>query len=70
VEGREELLAEDAAHVPQPRHEHPFLAPARLAVLGRLGDGDDVGKVIAFLVSDAGAWVTGQILEASGGFRL
>jgi NAD(P)-dependent dehydrogenase (short-subunit alcohol dehydrogenase family) len=38
--------------------------------LGRLGDGDDIGKVVAFLVSDDSAWVTGEILEVSGGFRL
>ena len=38
--------------------------------LGRLGSGDDIGKVVAFLLSDDSAWVTGEILEVSGGFRL
>jgi len=38
--------------------------------LGRLGDGDDVGKVIATVLSDDFAWVTGQNIEASGGFNL
>jgi NAD(P)-dependent dehydrogenase (short-subunit alcohol dehydrogenase family) len=38
--------------------------------LGRLGDGDDVGKVIAALLSDECAWITGQNIEASGGFNL
>jgi NAD(P)-dependent dehydrogenase (short-subunit alcohol dehydrogenase family) len=38
--------------------------------LGRLGEGDDVGKVIAALLSDDLAWVTGQDIEASGGFNL
>jgi NAD(P)-dependent dehydrogenase (short-subunit alcohol dehydrogenase family) len=38
--------------------------------LGRLGDGDDVGKVIAALLSDDCAWVTGENVEASGGFNL
>jgi NAD(P)-dependent dehydrogenase (short-subunit alcohol dehydrogenase family) len=38
--------------------------------LGRLGDGDDVGKVIAALLSDECAWITGENIEASGGFNL
>lgn len=38
--------------------------------LGRIGEGDDVGKVIAFLLSDASSWITGQDIEASGGFDL
>jgi len=38
--------------------------------LGRLGEGDDVGKVIAALLSDDLGWVTGQNIEASGGFNL
>jgi NAD(P)-dependent dehydrogenase (short-subunit alcohol dehydrogenase family) len=38
--------------------------------LGRLGQGDDVGKVIAALLSDDFGWVTGQNIEASGGFNL
>jgi NAD(P)-dependent dehydrogenase (short-subunit alcohol dehydrogenase family) len=38
--------------------------------LGRLGDGDDVGKVIAALLSDDCGWVTGEHIEVSGGFRL
>jgi NAD(P)-dependent dehydrogenase (short-subunit alcohol dehydrogenase family) len=39
-------------------------------VLGRLGDGDDVGKAIAALLSDECGWVTGENLEAAGGFGL
>jgi NAD(P)-dependent dehydrogenase (short-subunit alcohol dehydrogenase family) len=38
--------------------------------LGRLGDGDDIGKVIAALLSDECAWITGENIEASGGFKL
>jgi NAD(P)-dependent dehydrogenase (short-subunit alcohol dehydrogenase family) len=38
--------------------------------LGRLGEGDDVGKVIAAVLSDEFGWVTGQNIEASGGFNL
>jgi NAD(P)-dependent dehydrogenase (short-subunit alcohol dehydrogenase family) len=38
--------------------------------LGRLGDGDDIGKVIAALLSDELGWITGEHIEASGGFKL
>jgi NAD(P)-dependent dehydrogenase (short-subunit alcohol dehydrogenase family) len=38
--------------------------------LGRLGNGDDVGKVIAALLSDECSWITGEHIEVSGGFRL
>jgi NAD(P)-dependent dehydrogenase (short-subunit alcohol dehydrogenase family) len=37
---------------------------------GRLGDGDDIGKVIAALLSDDCGWITGENIEASGGFNL
>lgn len=38
-------------------------------VLGRLGEPDDIGSVIAFLLSDGGRWVTGQDIEVAGGFN-
>ena len=39
-------------------------------VLGRLGEGDDVGRAIAALLSDDLGWVTGENIEVSGGFNL
>lgn len=38
--------------------------------LGRVGMPDDIGGVVAFLCSEAGRWVNGQRLEASGGMFL
>jgi NAD(P)-dependent dehydrogenase (short-subunit alcohol dehydrogenase family) len=38
--------------------------------LGRIGTPDDIAAVVEFLVSPGGAWVTGQILQASGGMHL
>jgi 3-oxoacyl-[acyl-carrier protein] reductase len=38
--------------------------------LGRLGRPSDVADVVAFLAGPDGAWVTGQYIEASGGYRL
>jgi NAD(P)-dependent dehydrogenase (short-subunit alcohol dehydrogenase family) len=50
----------------------PEVIPPLVArtALGRLGEADDIGKVIAALLSDDFGWVTGQNIEASGGFNL
>jgi 3-oxoacyl-[acyl-carrier protein] reductase len=37
--------------------------------LGRLGQPDDIARIAVFLASDAAAWVTGERLAASGGYR-
>ena len=36
-------------------------------LLKRLGRPDDVADVVAFLVSDAGRWITGQTITVDGG---
>jgi len=38
--------------------------------LGRLGGGDDVAEGVAFLASPAARWITGQVVDASGGLHL
>lgn len=40
-------------------HHHP---------LGRIGTPADIAGVVAFLVSPAGRWISGQLLHADGGF--
>jgi 3-oxoacyl-[acyl-carrier protein] reductase len=45
-------------------------AIAGMTALGRLGQHDDVADVVAFLASDDARWVTGQVLDASGGLFL
>jgi NAD(P)-dependent dehydrogenase (short-subunit alcohol dehydrogenase family) len=51
---------------------HPEVIPplVELTALGRLGAPHDVAGVIAALLSDECAWVTGEQIEVSGGFRL
>ncbi|KQQ13596.1 oxidoreductase [Methylobacterium sp. Leaf123] len=37
--------------------------------LGRAGQPDDIAGVVAFLASDDARWVTGEVINASGGVR-
>ena len=43
---------------------------AQLSALGRVGRPEDVADVIAFLASDDARWVTGQVIDATGGSQL
>ncbi|WP_407180520.1 SDR family oxidoreductase [Bradyrhizobium sp. STM 3562] len=45
-------------------------ALAETIALRRVGTPEDIAKVVAFLASEDGAWITGQSIEASGGQRL
>ena len=52
--------------------EDPALVKAVEAdiALGRFGEPSEIAAVVAFLASDDGHWVTGQTIEASGGYKL
>ncbi|HTH55015.1 MAG TPA: SDR family oxidoreductase [Cyclobacteriaceae bacterium] len=41
-----------------------------LSPLGRVGQADDVGTVVAFLCTDESRWISGQRIEVSGGINL
>lgn len=41
---------------------------ASQTALGRVGEPDDVGRVVASLLSDDNAWVTAQSIDVSGGY--
>jgi NAD(P)-dependent dehydrogenase (short-subunit alcohol dehydrogenase family) len=41
-----------------------------LSPLGRVGNADDIGSVVAFLCSDAAKWINGQRIEVSGGINV
>jgi len=38
--------------------------------MGRLGDLDEIGKVVVFLASDLASYVTGQHLMVDGGYTI
>jgi NAD(P)-dependent dehydrogenase (short-subunit alcohol dehydrogenase family) len=38
--------------------------------LGRVGEADDIGGVVAFLCTDDARWINGQRIEVSGGINL
>jgi NAD(P)-dependent dehydrogenase (short-subunit alcohol dehydrogenase family) len=50
----------------------PEAIPALAAktALGRIGEPDDIGLVIAALLGDEGRWITAQNIEVSGGYDL
>ncbi|MGJ5084408.1 SDR family NAD(P)-dependent oxidoreductase [Bradyrhizobium sp. HKCCYLRH1065] len=41
---------------------------ASQTALGRVGDPEDVGRVVAFLLSTEAAWINGQSIEVGGGY--
>ncbi|WIX77014.1 SDR family oxidoreductase [Amycolatopsis carbonis] len=52
--------------------KNPEIIPelAKTFTLGRVGEPDDVGMVIAMLVCEEGRWITAQDIEVSGGQNL
>lgn len=43
---------------------------ASAAALGRIGQPADIARTVSFLASEDGGWITGQIIQASGGMHL
>jgi len=39
-------------------------------VFGRAGQPDDIAGAVAILVSPDAGWITGQLIEATGGARM
>lgn len=52
--------------------KYPEIIPgiAAKTALGRLGEPEDIGRVIAFLVSGQSQWITGQDIQVAGGYAL
>jgi NAD(P)-dependent dehydrogenase (short-subunit alcohol dehydrogenase family) len=45
-------------------------AIAANTALGRTGQAEDIGGIVAFLCTEDGRWITGQRIEATGGINL
>jgi NAD(P)-dependent dehydrogenase (short-subunit alcohol dehydrogenase family) len=45
-------------------------AMSGMTALGRIAHAEDIGPAVAALVREGAGWITGQRIEASGGFRL
>ena len=43
---------------------------SNLSPLGRVGQADDIGSVVAFLCSEDAKWINGQRIEVSGGINV
>src|SRR5699024_380389 len=41
---------------------------AKVAPLERLGQPEDIANTVAFLASEQGGWINGQVVRANGGF--
>ncbi len=49
------------------KSEEQIAAVTKMIPLGRLGEPEDIARVVAFLVGPDGGWVNGQVLRANGG---
>lgn len=51
----------------QGKTEEQIQAFAKMPPLERLGQPQDIARIVSFLVSTAADWVNGQVLRANGG---
>jgi len=52
-----------------PAGERGQLRPSAAASRTSAGHPDDPARLIAWLVTDEAAWITGQVIHSAGGFR-
>jgi len=43
---------------------------ASVTPLGRMGEPEDIAQAVTWLASDRAAWLTGQVIDASGGWQI
>jgi NAD(P)-dependent dehydrogenase (short-subunit alcohol dehydrogenase family) len=62
------VIETDMSHFARTKEGREFTLS--IQALQRVGQPDDVGGVVAFLASDDARWITGDIVEISGGSKL
>ncbi|MEL6643955.1 MAG: SDR family oxidoreductase [Pseudomonadota bacterium] len=68
---RVNAVAPGATEIPEaPRPDELNQLFIKDTALGRVGTPQDIAKVVRFFAEDASAWVTGTVLDVSGGYRL
>jgi NAD(P)-dependent dehydrogenase (short-subunit alcohol dehydrogenase family) len=64
------LVRTPMAYVGRDNFDELAPALAERHPLRRLGEPDDIAGPVAFLLSDAAAWITGQTIAVDGGFTI
>lgn len=68
---RVNAVAPGAINIPEaPRSEELTALFVKDTALGRSGRPEDIASVVRFLASDAAGFVTGEVVAATGGYRL
>ncbi|WP_095589083.1 SDR family NAD(P)-dependent oxidoreductase [Actibacterium ureilyticum] len=68
---RVNAVAPGAINTPEaPRSDELTEKFVELTALGRIGTPDDIARAVRFLASDQAAFITGEVLTVSGGYRL
>lgn len=68
---RVNAVAPGAVNIPEaPRPDDVTAEYVKDVALGRVGTPEDIAKVVRFLATDASGYVTGEVVTASGGYRL
>ncbi|MGV6804943.1 MAG: SDR family NAD(P)-dependent oxidoreductase [Ruegeria sp.] len=68
---RVNAVAPGAINIPEsPRQEELTEIFVKDTALGRIGTPNDIARAVRFLVSEDAAFITGEVLTVSGGYRL
>ena len=68
---RVNAVAPGPVNIPEAPRDAALTAQfVELTALGRIGRPEDIARAVAFLVSDAADFITGEVLTVSGGYRL
>ncbi len=68
---RVNAIAPGAINIPEaPRPDDLTALFVKDTALGRAGAPEDIAQVVRFLASDAAGFITGEVLNVTGGYRL